>query len=400
MLMKRKTLRERQQKKLAKEARKLERQKVKAAQSQWDSNPEHTDDADLHDMGRDSVGFSEDKLAAVNLEKTEIENEKLNETFSAMEDIAEKFGIGVEENNNTENNEHDLNIPIETIEFTQPQDVKDTENIVELSAFDHFRKKGNSSGYQSRDNGKLFKLYNLNLLLRIVLFVIVLVVTVKNHDAVIAAVYSKPWEGFNWLMVLWALFVLTILARFVPGLVKNPGYQKQFIKYFAASDNFDEENIRIKRIIKRANRGAWKVLGVWVAFNLLVGILYFAGLFDESVLILLAIFYSIADTICILYYCPFQHLLMKNRCCMTCRIYNWDFIMMCTPLIFIKSWLTWSLVVIALLVLIRWEYAYKHHPERFFGATNGKLRCVHCHSKLCRAKFPATSTAKQLFNRK
>lgn len=397
MQMKRKTLRERQQTKAAREAKKIERQKVKAAQNEWDSDPEHMADAHLDSFEDEEqeadLPLREDKEDSAQENLQAAEADELNRTFAAMEGIAEKFGI--EPNVSTED---ELQMPFapEAAETEEETSV----DAVELSAFDHFRKKQNSSGYQSRDNGRLFKLYNLNLLLRIVLFFVVLFFAVKEHDAMIAAVYAKPWEGFNWLMVLWVCFILTILARFIPGLVKNPGYQKQFTRYFAASPNFDEENIRIKRTVKRANRGAWKVLGVWAGVNLIIGILYLNGIFDETVMILLALLYSVADVVCILYYCPFQHLLMKNRCCMTCRIYNWDFMMMCTPLIFIKSWLTWSLVAVALLVLIRWEYVYKHHPERFFGATNGKLRCVNCTSKLCRAKTPATPTAKQLFDRK
>lgn len=367
--MRRKTLRERQQKKAMREARRQGRQKARDAQHQWDNNPAHMANADE---------------TAMDMEQ---ETDEIDKTFSAIEDIAEKLGIEAplaEE-------------PVEEAE--EPAKIPAQEEVVELSAFDHFRKR-NKDGYQSRDNGRLFKLYNVNLLLRIVLFVLVLVFVIRDHDAIVNAIYANPLDGFNWLMVLWGLMVLTILLRFVPGPVSNPGYQKQFLRHFAASSDFDEENIRIKRTIKRANRGAWKVLGCWALLNALIGILYWLGILDEAGLLLIALLYAIGDVVCILYYCPFQHLLMKNRCCMTCRIYNWDFFMICTPLLFIPSWLTWSLVAISLLVLIRWEYIYKHHPERFFGATNGKLRCVSCASKLCRYKFPATATAKQLFNRK
>ena len=392
--MKRKTLRERQQGKAAKAARRLEKQKEKEARRNWDNDYEAEDGEFAEDGEADYREDSEETEEEPQAELTPeqfAEHQKLDETFAAIEDIAEKFGLEHEqEKEETEQGGED----------SENAEDEQEDNVVELSAFDHFRKNRGKDGYESRDNGRLFKYYNLNLILRSIIFVVVLVVAIVKHDALVAAVYARPWVGFNWLIILWALFMLAVLTRFIPGIIKNPGHQKQFMRNFVAAPNFAEANMQIKKTIKHANRGAWKVAGVWVLLNAVFGVLYINGIVDEAFMILLAIFYSVGDTVCILYYCPFQHLLMKNRCCMTCRIYNWDLLMMCTPLIFIKSWFTWSLVLAALALFIRWEYGYKHHPEWFFGATNSRLRCVSCDSKLCRAKYPATPTAKKLFDRK
>ena len=83
---------------------------------------------------------------------------------------------------------------------------------------------------------------------------------------------------------------------------------------------------------------------------------------------------------------PFQTWFMKNRCCTTCRIYNWDFAMMFTPLVFIPSLYTYSLLGFALALLIRWEVTYRLHPERFSPATNRYLSCANCKEKLCSHK--------------
>lgn len=372
--MKRKTLRERQQKIAAREEKRAERLKAKGLYNEQEAANEEAANAEIADSEAEAIAPAEDKA---------------DETMAAMQELAEKFGIKQEE-------------PAVEVPYTEDEAEEEEfeDNTVEISAFDNFRKKRGGEGYESRDNGRLFKFYNLNLGLRILALVAVIIYAVFYHEQFLAGIYSKPWEGFDITMLLWLFLVVAIIARFIPGIIKNPGYQKQFIKYYVPTPNYDEEILCIKHRIKRANQGAWKVLALWVAVNAVVGLLYFGGIIDETVLVIIAVFYAVADVVCILYYCPFQHLLMKNRCCMTCRIYNWDFLMICTPLIFIKSWLTWSLVLIALIVLIRWEYVYKHHPERFFGATNSKLRCVNCSSKLCRAKYPATPTAKQLFNRK
>jgi hypothetical protein len=90
--------------------------------------------------------------------------------------------------------------------------------------------------------------------------------------------------------------------------------------------------------------------------------------------------------ICILFFCPFQTWFMKNRCCTTCRIYNWDFAMLCTPFLFVPSFYTWSLLLVSLVVLIHWEITYRRHPERFSERTNQSLRCQNCTEKLCRHK--------------
>jgi hypothetical protein len=112
-------------------------------------------------------------------------------------------------------------------------------------------------------------------------------------------------------------------------------------------------------------------------------------------LILIALFFSVCDIICILFFCPFQSWIMKNRCCTTCRIYNWDFAMMFTPLIFLPSLYTYSLLGCALLLLLRWELTYYRHPERFFGKTNACLDCARCEEKLCQHKKQLQSFLKK-----
>ena len=74
---------------------------------------------------------------------------------------------------------------------------------------------------------------------------------------------------------------------------------------------------------------------------------------------------------------------MHNKCCTTCRIFNWDHAMMYLPLIVIPGFWTYSLVFMALLILVVWEVVCANHPERFFEKTNCALRCQNCKDKLC-----------------
>ncbi|NLT47963.1 MAG: hypothetical protein GXX92_06055, partial [Clostridiales bacterium] len=98
----------------------------------------------------------------------------------------------------------------------------------------------------------------------------------------------------------------------------------------------------------------------------------------------------LADLICVVIWCPFQSIIMKNRCCINCRIFNWGHFMMYTPLLFIKNFFTWSLFFTSIVVLIRWEITYAYHPYRFWEGSNINLRCENCQEKICKIKKPLT----------
>jgi hypothetical protein len=61
--------------------------------------------------------------------------------------------------------------------------------------------------------------------------------------------------------------------------------------------------------------------------------------------------------------------------------------MLCTPFLFIPHVYTYTLLGLALIILARWEIAYKLHPERFSERTNESLRCKNCTEKLCKHKI-------------
>ena len=110
------------------------------------------------------------------------------------------------------------------------------------------------------------------------------------------------------------------------------------------------------------------------------------GILDDGIMILLCSVYSVCDIVCILFFCPFQTWFMKNKCCSSCRIYNWDYAMMFTPLFFIRKSYTWSLLALSVALLARWEITFYKFPERFSEVTNGYLGCANCSEKLCSHK--------------
>ena len=193
---------------------------------------------------------------------------------------------------------------------------------------------------------------------------------------------GSPFGGFEndpiLCSVIWLFFAADMLLRFFPNQLESPGCQKQFAKNYIPIP--DSTPVNQKGVVTFA------VFSAWIALNAIFGALYYAGIFDKGILLLIALAYSVCDIICILFFCPFQTWIMKNRCCTTCRIYNWDYAMMFTPLVFIPNLYTWSLLTLAVGLLIQWEYKRRRFPERFSPCSNQGLACANCSEKLCRHK--------------
>ena len=101
-------------------------------------------------------------------------------------------------------------------------------------------------------------------------------------------------------------------------------------------------------------------------------------------------------SICILFFCPFQTWFMKNKCCGSCRIYNWDYAMMFTPLFFVRENYAWSLLVLSIALLVRWEVTFYLHPERFSENTNEYLMCRNCTERLCAHKTQLSTLRREV----
>jgi hypothetical protein len=84
----------------------------------------------------------------------------------------------------------------------------------------------------------------------------------------------------------------------------------------------------------------------------------------------------------VLIWCPFR-LIMKNKCCTTCRIFNWDHLMMFTPMMFVISFYSLSLLAMSVVAFVVWELCVLIFPERFWEYSNSSLKCSECTDKLC-----------------
>lgn len=189
----------------------------------------------------------------------------------------------------------------------------------------------------------------------------------------------QGYEHNYWLIaVIWIVYTVEMISRFFPSRFESMGCQKQFRRNYRPTGQTKPQ--------LQSGKRTFSVVAVWFALNAVIGILYFIGILDEGILILISLAYGVCDMICILFFCPFQTWFMKNRCCTVCRIYNWDFAMMFTPYVFIPNAFTWSLLAMSLLLLGRWEITVHRHPERFSDQTNASVSCANCTEKLCHHK--------------
>ena len=196
------------------------------------------------------------------------------------------------------------------------------------------------------------------------------------------------------LSVLWLVFAVEMVMRMFPNKTESMGCQKQFARNYR-----QRKDAPMPAKLNTAHT-TLAVFGAWIGLNGIIGILYFTGIIDKGILLLICMAYSVCDMVCILYFCPFQTWFMKNKCCTTCRIYNWDYAMMFTPLIYIPSFYTWSILALALILLIYWEIMVARHPERFLESHNESLACRNCTEKLCQHKTQLKTLQKKLFAEK
>lgn len=229
---------------------------------------------------------------------------------------------------------------------------------------------------------------------RLLLFLAVLIIYIVNKvfdkklDPLLENLTSNVYI-FAIILVIWTIFVIEILLRFFPSRIESMGCQKQFKRNFAPKEPVEKPD----------RQPWWRTLATtmaWVALNAVFVTLYFTKVIDGGVLIILSLFYSVCDMICILFFCPFQTWFMKNRCCVSCRIYNWDYAMMFTPVLFIKNPFCISIFVLALALLLEWEILYRRYPERFCRNTNEALSCANCKERLCKHKKQLQSFIKKI----
>jgi len=215
-------------------------------------------------------------------------------------------------------------------------------------------------------------------------------------------------EGFSCFhrlsvfQILWVVWMVDMILQLIPSKDFWPLGSQKFLRasFQPLKDYMAGREHGLLEFIYKSNRDTLKIGGVWILLIGAIGALYFTGVIGRNALLLISVLFYVLDLVCVLFWCPFRVWFMKNRCCTTCRIFNWDHMMMFSPVVFIPGFYTWSLCLAALTVFFVWEITFALHPERFWEGTNPALKCSSCTDRLCgerncRVDVPTIPTRKK-----
>lgn len=229
---------------------------------------------------------------------------------------------------------------------------------------------------------KTRKIYFARLVGRCIIFILCIWAWLVKPDIYFVLNGMNFFKTLSPLHLLWAIWVVDMFLQIVPIKNKVPvGSQKLFANHFRPiRDKINHEALR--SYIVATTKAAYKVFILWCLLIVGIGLLYYWGIIDKIALFMISVQFYVCDLICVLIWCPFR-LIMKNRCCTTCRIFNWDHLMMFSPLIFTNGFFTVSLVMMSVAAWLVWELCVMMYPERFWDHSNAALQCAECTDKLC-----------------
>lgn len=235
---------------------------------------------------------------------------------------------------------------------------------------------------KSQPMSKTRKIYFLRLFGRcIVLLLAVLMYIFRKSEFDILS-GTNFFDGVSILHILWVVWIWDMVLQLVPVKAHiSIGSQKVFSSLFRPiKEKINKENL--KKYIKDTTNSAYKVMLLWVVLILAIGVLYWSHIIGIAEIFLISVFFYVADLICVLIWCPFR-LIMGNKCCTTCRIFNWDHLMMFSPFILVPGIYSYTLAGFAICIWIVWEVCVFTYPERFWENSNMALKCSECTDKLC-----------------
>ena len=278
----------------------------------------------------------------------------------------------------------------------------------------------NSIRRNSQKPTRLFKMYAVQLVVRFLLFAYAVLLFVTDPEQLNPATFFSLSNGVTFIDVTFVFMFADALTKFFPfakiaaGSIKQfqDSYQqatiairdskKQLLTYVQSIKEKDftlfteVRDVIVNDIKSRRIREIVPVVVFWIVANAAIAIvLYMSGWLTPQVAVLWSLFYFLFDMVCVVLWCPIQLLFMKNRCCTTCQIFNWDAIMAATPLVFAPSIFSFIILAMALAILAKWEISFALHPERFDERTNDSLTCANCKDKLCQIRNPIMSNMPQ-----
>ena len=245
----------------------------------------------------------------------------------------------------------------------------------------------NTDGRTGTPHGasKTRKLYTAQLVIRCLILVSCILILIFDREQ------AEVLEGWNFfrrftpLHLLWLTGMLDMLWQLVPvkkRLVIALGSQKHFKFRFQPPDRENFSYQALRRHIIEITKAAYKVFALWAAVVAVISLLRIFNVLNDDALFMITLVFYVCDLICVLVWCPFR-LIVKAKCCTTCRIFNWDHLMMFSPMLTVSGFFSRTLLLMAIADWLIWELCIMMYPERFWENTNAALRCTNCTDKLC-----------------
>ena len=225
------------------------------------------------------------------------------------------------------------------------------------------------------------------LILRALLLVCAVFLYFADRDKLdFTGLFHGDFGGW-FLVVAWIVLVVGMAYRLIPNRRIAMGARKHYACSYRAAGTGDGSSPDVQAERGLLHKGAllsglgWLVCSITIFASIAL-----IGALTPAALMVVVLVYAVGDVVFVLFFCPFRVIFMRNRCCTVCRIYNWDYFMMCAPMILFPCVFSVSLVLLSAAVVIRWELALHKYPHFFMEETNENLRCSRCEDQLCMKK--------------
>ena len=229
---------------------------------------------------------------------------------------------------------------------------------------------------------KTRKIYFIRLVARCGILALALYLYLFRKDVFSPAEGMRFFEKVSILHLLWGIWIWDMILQLIPAKARiSIGSKKLFSAFFRPiKEKINPQNLR--KYAKDTTAAAYKVMILWILLTAAISVLYGIGALNTAEVVLISTIFYVCDLICVLIWCPFR-LIMKNKCCTTCRIFNWDHLMMFSPLLMVNSFFCRTLFILSVCIFIIWEVFVFIYPERFWENSNMTLKCSECTDKLC-----------------
>lgn len=182
--------------------------------------------------------------------------------------------------------------------------------------------------------------------------------------------------------VIFIYFMYDFNTLLFPKFNKNISSSKLFKSNYKTPNKYIKNNLN--NYVNRQNKMAILIFILYTIMIVLIALMYWKiPWFSKKYIYLIFFAINFGDYYCINIWCPFQKLFLRNKCCNTCRISNWDRLMKVSILLLIPNIYTIIINIIAVFIFLQWEYNHFKYPERFYSISNESLKCKNCNTQEC-----------------